>query len=541
VSIDAAAASPLTLGGLLSVQAATRGAQDLLICDDERLSYAEADARSRVLARSLLALGAGKSVHVGILMPTGAAFLTSLLAITRIGAVAIPISTFSTADELRWLLRNADVSVLLCARSFRSNDYVAKLCDALPGLDASTGVRLQRADVPLLRRIVVDDDDTDMPLAIMSYSSLLACAEQIDDALLDEVERDVTPSDRMVIVHTSGSTSAPKGVVHTHGALLRHVGNLNRLRRLDAGMRYFSSSPLFWIGGLAYNVLGVLSAGATLITSNATDAARTLDLLERERPVMVNGFAQTVAHLAKDPSFPSRDLRFIRSGNLWPILPDDIRPVDPELRHNMLGMTEMGSVCLMEPDENDQPEHRRGSFGRPVTDVETRIVDPETGATCATDEIGELWLRGPMLMQGYYRRERHEVFEPEGWFRSGDLFSVDAEGYFYFVGRRGDMIKTAGANVSPREVESALREVLADQTILVLGLPDAERGQVVVAVVIAPPTTTVDEAAIIESLRAKLSRYKVPRRVHHLTPDEVPMLSSGKIDTKRLPELLRGR
>ena len=170
----------------------------------------------------------------------------------------------------------------------------------------------------------------------------------------------------MVIVHTSGSTSEPKGVIHQHGPLIRHLDNLNELRRYTDDEVLFSNSPFFWIGGFAYSLLGTLLAGATLVCSNATDPAATLDLLERVRPTMVNGFAASVAHLAKDPSFPGRDLGSIRRGNLWPIMPADVRAGDPELRHNMLGMTEAGSVCLASDDETDQPEHRRGSFGRPV-------------------------------------------------------------------------------------------------------------------------------------------------------------------------------
>ena len=144
-------------------------------------------------------------------------------------------------------------------------------------------------------------------------------------------------------------------------------------------------------------------------------------------------------------------------------------------------------------------------------------------------------------MEGYYGRERHEVFTPDGWFRGGDLFSVDDEGFYYFKGRRGDMIKTGGANVSPREVESALRDIIPEYATLVVGLEDAERGQIVVAVIIAPEGADVDEQDVIARLRTTLSHYKVPRRVVRLAEAEIPMLSSGKVDGKRLLEVLRGR
>ena len=530
---------PLTVGPLIRARARSLGAHDFLVCDDERLSFADADERSTVLARALLAAGAGRSTHVGILMPSGAAFVCAWLAVTRIGAVAVPISTFSTADELRPLIANANVGILLSAGSFRSHDYTATLLQALPALGPAPSGPLYLPQAPSLRWVFVDDGTTNWPVH-RSMAALYELADATDDAFLAAVENDVAPSDRMVIVHTSGSTSSPKGVIHTHGSLITHLANLNGLRGLVPGMKLFSNSPLFWIGGLAYNIVGCLVAGATLVCSTSTNSSDTLDLIERERPQMVNGYAQTVAQLVKDPTFAARDFSSIRHGNLYPIMPDDVRPADVELRHNMLGMTETGSVCLMYPDESDQPERYRGSFGKPVPGLETIVVDPNTGHASAVAELGELWMRGPLLMEGYYGRERHDVFAPDGWFRGGDLFTIDDDGFFYFKGRRGDMIKTGGANVSPREVEQALRDLVAHE-VLVVGVPDAERGQVVVAIVIAPEGTDVDETTLVGQLRTKLSHYKVPRRVIRLSDAEVPMLSSGKVDGLRLKELLRGR
>jgi acyl-CoA synthetase (AMP-forming)/AMP-acid ligase II len=280
-----------------------------------------------------------------------------------------------------------------------------------------------------------------------------------------------------------------------------------------------------------------LLAGATLVCSNATDTSATLDLLERTRPTMVNGFAAAVAHLAEDPSFPDRDLTSIRRGNLWPIMPSDVRAADPELRHNMLGMTEAGSVCLASPDEADQPEHRRGSFGKPVPGFEARIVDPDTGVDCATGEVGELWFRSPFLMEGYYGRERHETFTPDGWYRTGDLFHTDVEGFFYFTGRHGDMIKTAGANVAPREVEAAILDAFG-LVAHVVGIDDAERGQVVAAAI--RTREPVAEADLHAALRERLSAYKVPKRYLFLADEDVPMLSSGKLDGRALKGMFGG-
>jgi acyl-CoA synthetase (AMP-forming)/AMP-acid ligase II len=509
---------PLTVPLLLRARSQARGGHPFLICDDDVLAYSDACARSALLAKALLASGAGLGSHVGLLYPNGPDFVVGWLAAARIGAVTIPISTFSTAGELGVLLRKAAV---------------------VPELDCRIPPPLLAPSLPALRRIAFDRVPAGA-LAGWTLGGLLEGGADVDDQELAAAEESLRPSDRLVIVHTSGSTSEPKGVIHQHGPLIRHQDNLNQLRGYESHQVLFCNSPFFWIGGVGYSLLATLLAGGTLVCSNAPDASGVLDLIERTRPTMVNGFAQSIANLPDDPSFAGRDLSSIRRGNLYPIMPGDVRPADPELRHNMLGSTETGSVCLASEDESDQPESRRGSFGRPVPGFEARIVDSESGVRCAAGEVGELWLRGPFVMEGYYGRERYETFQPDGWYRTGDLFSADADGFFYFKGRASDMIKTSGANVSPREVEAAILEETG-LVAHVVGLDDQERGQVVAAALRVPSGRDAPEAGELQTrLRTRLSAYKVPRRILIMADAEVPIMSSGKLDLPALKERLRG-
>ena len=258
-------------------------------------------------------------------------------------------------------------------------------------------------------------------------------------------------------------------MIHTHGALIRHLDNLNQIRRYTPDEVLFSNSPFFWIGGLAYSLLGTLVAGGRLVCSNSPRCGR-----RARRPRARAADDWSTASPSPSPisraTRASRDATCPRSGagTSTRSCRTTSGRRDPDLRHAMLGMTETGSVCLVSDDESDQPEHRRGSFGRPAPGFEAVVVDPDTGAPCGPGEPGELCLRGPFLMEGYYGRERHEVFDADGWYRTGDFVVVDADGFFYFQGRRGDMIKTSGANVSPREVEAAIRD-LAGLTAHVIG------------------------------------------------------------------------
>ncbi len=485
------AAEPDTIARILRHQAGARGSHPLLVCDEDRLSYLDAERRSAELARSLVALGAGKGTHVGLLYPNGSDFVVGMLAATRIGAVAVPFTTFATAAELRDQLVHSDVAILLAAKSYRGNDLEKRIAEA-------------RASVPLLRHVLFEEQP--------------GC--EIDEALLAALEQDVDGSDPIAIVYTSGSTGLPKGVVHTHAALIGHQRNLNDIRGLTADDRLFCNSPFFWIGGFAFGLLATLVAGSTLICSNATDPGRTLDLIEAERPTMTNGFVTGIAHLARHHSLAGRDLTSMQRGNLYPIMAPQARPRDPELRHNMLGMTEAGSVVLLSADESDQPEHRRGSFGTPAPGFETRV-----------DEHGELCIRGPYVMQRYHKRSREDCFDADGWFHTGDLVRVDAEGFHYFIGRRDSMIKTAGANVAPAEVERAITRI-SGAPAHVFGVPDPDRGQVVVAVIATDDP--VDEESLRNGLKRELSAYKVPKRIAVLPAAQIPVRSSGKVDIRAL-------
>jgi acyl-CoA synthetase (AMP-forming)/AMP-acid ligase II len=529
--------SPLTAGDLLDARAKTRGDHPFLICDAQTLSYAEASERSAALARGMIASGLGHGSRVGLLHPNGPEFVVAALATARIGAVTVPLSTFSTASELQTLLRNADVEMILAAPGYRRHDYLEILSEAVPELDLRTSAPLLSPSVPTLRRVAYDSP----PRAIdptWTVQSVQNAGQRVSVEVLRATQEEVTPADRLVIVHTSGSTAEPKGVIHTHGSLLSHLNILNVMRRYHQDEILFCNAPFFWIGGYAYALLGTLEAGGTLVCSNATEASDVLEVIERTRPTMVNGFAQSVAHLPADPSFARRDLSSIRRGNLYPIMTGEARPADPELLHNMLGMTETGSVCLASDDESVQPEHRRGSFGRPVSDIKAKIIDPESGAEIGIGEVGELCLRGPALMEGYCGRERHETFDRDGWYHSGDLFLVDAEGYYYFNGRHGEMIKTSGANVSPREVEAAI----SDETGFVahvFGLDDPASGQLVTAVIRVPARATApDIEQVASKLRTRLSAYKVPKRILAMDEEDVPMMSSGKLDLRALKERL---
>lgn len=506
-----------TITAVLQEQAAL-GNKTFVVIDDDRLTYAGAEARSRKIAAALIAAGVGRGSRVAMLMGNSSEFAVTFFAITRVGAIALPFSTMSTPHELAGMLAHADCEYLIAARTYRGRDFREVMAEVLGR--APDGPQMV-PQIPTLRRVWLGAGALEN--------------ENAPEAPVLVADAQVTPADTMVLVHTSGSTSAPKGVIHTHGQVIRNMRRQNAARGLATDEVLFANAPWFWVGGLAYSFLATLIAGARLLCSSASPKEM-LDLIEAERPTMTNGVASTMLALEQDPSFAGRDLSFMRRGNLYPIMPPEVRPKDPELRHNLLGMTEAGSVCIVGDSEDDLPESMRGSYGKPVAGVDMRVVDPETGLD---GPEGELWLRGANVMQGYYGRERHQAFDEQGWYHSGDMFTVDAQGYYYFKGRTGDIIRTAGAQVSPREVEGVLSDVTGGRTAIVIGVPDPARGQSVTAVLVG--TEPVDAEALKALLKQRLSPYKVPRRFLTMAESELPVLSSGKIDLKKLAELASER
>jgi len=532
---------PAFLGALVR----EHGGRPFVLLGERRISYADAERASARLARGLLARGVAKGTRVGVLAPNGPDWVVAWLAAARIGAVVVPVNTFYKAKELGYVLRHADVHTLLTAARFLGNDYLERLEAYAPGLASPSGVS-QKADalhvreLPCLRQVFVWGDTAGHAWA-SPLEALEAAADAtpaVDDAFLAAVEACVAPADPLVVIYSSGSTAEPKGAVHTHGAALRHAHNLNAFRDLEASDRIFSPMPFFWVGGFVFTLLCAMDRGAFLVCEEVFEPGATLALLERERVTIAAGWPHYAKAMVDHPSFAERDLSSVRSGNLYAVLPETARPADPELRSNSLGMTETCGPHTIDRMDVDLPERLRGSFGRSVPGLEHKVVDPDTGETLAPGEVGEICVRGYSVMQGLHKVEREDTFDRDGFYHTGDAGFFDAEGHLFFQARLGDLIKTAGANVSPREVEVAIEAFPEVASAYVVGLPEPVRGQDVAAAVVLSRGETLDAATARARLREALSAYKVPRRWFFRAAADLPFTDSGKIDKRRLAALL---
>ncbi len=516
------------------------GERELIVLDDQRMTYAEAEAQSARLARGLLARGVAKGTQVGVLMPNGPDWLVVWLAVARIGAVLVPLNTFFQTREMHWILRHSDIHTLLMLPSLLGHDYCERLEAAAPGLaDAGPGP-LGILELPHLRQVFVWGE-CDRAWA-GSDADLLASGEsEIAPALLGAVEECVTPADPMAILYSSGSTADPKGAIHSQGTVIRHSFNLASGRDLLASDRVWSPMPFFWVGGFIFSLVGNMHVGATTLCEAAFDPGKTLAFLERERVTVALGWPHFGKALSEHPDFHSRDLSSLRSGNVPEILPKSLVPDDPLLRPTALGMTETCGPHTWARLEGALPENRRGSFGSSVDGVTHRVVDPDTGEELPPGEFGEICVRGYSLMQGLYKMEREAVFEADGFYRTGDAGYFDAEGILYFKGRLGEMIKAGGANITPSEVEQVLASFPEVKQAHVVGLDDGDRGQSVEAAVELEIGQDVSGDALRARVKQELSAYKVPRHIVIYGAGALPFTDTGKIDKRRLAEDLAVR
>ena len=533
----------LTAGGFARERAARFGDAPLVVHDGgPSLSYREADARSREIARGLLASGVGKGTRVGVLLENGPDWVVAWLAAARVGALVVPINTFYQARELAFTLRHADVALLLTRARFLNHDYLARLERAAPELAASRSKPLLLDALPFLREVRVwESEGRERAWTSGGAAELAALGARVPESVLAAAEREVTPADTMVAIYSSGSSGDPKGALHTHGAVLRHAAMLNAYREMGPGDRLYSPMPFFWVGGFVFSLLCTMQAGARLLTEDSFEPGRTLALLERERATIVAGWPHYGAALAAHPDFAKRDLSAIRSGNLYAVLPPGRRPADPALRAAGLGMTETLGPHTMANLDEDLPERLRSSFGRPVPGAEHKLIDPLTGRPSAPGEIGEICVRGPFLMHGLVKRERAETFDPDGYYHTGDSGFFDADGHLFFRGRLGELIKTGGANVTPREVELALEAQPEIAAAHVVGVAHAERGEHVAAVIVLRDGAALAPTALRERLRAELAAYKLPRHIFVSLARALPMTASGKLDRRALRAELERR
>ncbi|MDG2005480.1 MAG: class I adenylate-forming enzyme family protein [Novosphingobium sp.] len=497
----------------------------------ERWSYTDLQERSEAVAKSLIACGVGKDSRIGILMTNRLEWVSSCFGIGLAGGTMVGLSTFSTPDELEYLLKATGISILLFEREVVGKDF-AEILNKLETLIATSEPgTLLSTNFPYLRRLVAVDDDRPIG-AIETWQGFIGHGEAISDERVNACANTVKPSDPAMLLFSSGSTGKPKGIMNSHRGINIQSWRWPRIYDIEAEhpVRFWSANGLFWSGNWSIALGGTLAGGGCLVLQRVFDPVDAIRLFEAERVSLPYCWPHQWAQLEEQPGWATADL-----SSFW--------YVDTEimLRHRQgtiprarldprasYGSTETFTISTAFP-VNTPRELWEGTNGEVLPGNISKIVDPETGKLLKRGETGEYACKGPTLMMGYLGVPGEEVFDEDGFYHAGDGGFLDERGRFIFQGRINDIIKTGGANVSPVEVDWSLCACPGVKVCKTTGVAHETLGEMVVSLIVREAGSELSQLEVVAWLKERLASYKVPRKVLFVTEQDIDLTDTSKI------------
>jgi len=540
--LDSVRVHATSLGDLLLTAADTRPDHVAVILPEERCTYAEIRDAALRTALSLQALGVGPGDHVGLLLPTGMDFVVTMFATALLGAVTVPINARYMPPELAYIVENADLKVLLTTDKIaESVNFVERLNQALPDLAVSDASALELQGAPRLRNIVLYGRSQAGGMLGQARFEELAGNGDLQRLHLDRLQ--VRLGNTALILYTSGTTANPKGCMISHEAIVRNSAALAQRYELTRDDSFWSPLPMFHIAAIL-PLTAIFAKGGTYVTTGYFRAGEALRMMEQEKVTATYPCFWTImSDLVDHPDFEKTDLSRIKLMNAnFAVQPPEIGEKMKKALPNAIfvgtfGMTETaGTVTTSRLDATEKQRFTR--LGTPLSGLEVKAIDPETGQEAAPGERGEAWIRGYSTFTRYYKspEKTAEALDEEGWFHSGDLISIDPDGQVMFHGRLRDMLKVGGENVAAVEIETYLQTHAAVKLAQVVGIPDRRLTEVPAAFVELEAGKQVSEEELIAFCKGKIAGFKIPRHVRFV---ETWPVSSTKIQKFKLQEQLR--
>ncbi len=506
-----------TLGDLLIKAADSFGNDYMLIFPERRVTYKEMQEMAYCRARALVGVGLGPGSHVGILMANCIEYVEYLMAIQLIGGMAVPINARYKSSELAYVLENADIDLVV------THDRISEYANFAHLINKA----LVEKRGPRLKHLVMIGEPTE---GFLDDAAFIKLGDSIDTDKVDTHRIGVSIRQPAIMMYTSGTTANPKGCPLNHEVLVRNGMNMNRSRYfLDSTDRFWAPLPMFHMAAIL-PMICCMHAGAAMLSMTHVEPGLSLKMMEENKvTVAFPSFPTIMQDLLNHPNFKTTDLSNLRRlNNVAP--PDLLRQFQNALPHAIqtgaYGLTEAGGVIAFNhPDES--LEERLHTCGKPMPGLLAKIVDPETLLEKVPGEKGEILLKGYSVFDGYYKAvEKNKEAFVDGWFRTGDLCSMNEEGGIEFHGRIKDMLKVGGENVAALEIESFLLthpDVLMAQ---VIGVPDDRLSEVACAFIELQHDSTMTSDDLIEFCKGQIASFKIPRHVRFVR--DWPM-SSTKI------------
>lgn len=507
------------------------GAQDCMIFPHQniRYSYSEFAAKVDALAAGFLALGLIPGDRVGIWSPNRIEWVLTQFATARIGLILVNINPAYRLSEVEYALNKVSCKALVLAKSFKSSMYLEMIQTLAPELGSCSAGSLDARNLPHLRNVIVMGSAEAGTYAFDEISKL---ATPSHHARLPEIDATLAPNDPINIQFTSGTTGAPKGATLTHHNIVNNAGFTTDRIILGPQDRLCVPVPLYHCFGMVMGVLGAVTKGAALVfPDEGFDPVTTLQAISQEHCTAVYGVPTMFVAMLQDLETGAYDVSSLRTGIMAgaPCPVDVMERVNAQMNlHEMTicyGMTETAPVSF-QSFVDDPIDKRCGTVGRIHPHLEVKIIG-ENGDPVATGETGELCTKGYSVMQGYWDEpEKTAESIIDGWMHTGDLATLDGDGFCSIVGRLKDMIIRGGENIYPREIEEFLFRHPQISAVQVFGIPDEKLGEVVCAWVIAKPRETPDAQGVRDFCKGQIAHYKIPAHVRIV--EEIPMTITGK-------------
>jgi fatty-acyl-CoA synthase len=503
----------------------------IFLYQDKRFTWTELAETVDAFAAGLLALGLEKGDRIGIWSPNRWEWVVTQFATARIGLILVNINPAYRLTELEYALNKVGCKALVTAVSFKSSDYLGMLATLAPELAKAEPGRLKAAKLPSLE-VVIRMGDENSP-GMFNFGDVLAMGGRDEHDSLDRITDALKPSDPINIQFTSGTTGAPKGATLTHLNIVNNGAFVTSAIRFTADDRLCIPVPLYHCFGMSMGTMGCVTKGAAMIfPAEGFDPNATLKAIEAERCTGVYGVPTMFVAMLDHPEFKGFDLSSLRTGIMaGSPCPIEVMKKVISLMHMSevtiaYGMTETSPVSFQSSTE-DPLEKRVSTVGRIQPHVECKVIDGD-GATAAVGEPGELCTRGYSVMKGYWEDadKTAEAIDADGWMHTGDLATIDAEGFCNIVGRVKDMVIRGGENVYPREVEEFLYRHPKVREVQVFGVPDRKYGEELAAWIVLKPGETATEEEIREFCQGQIAHYKVPRYVRF--KEALPLTVTGK-------------
>ncbi len=539
-----------TIGDFFDGMARRQGDRDALVSAHEqrRLSYLELQREADRLASALLQLGLSPGDRVGIWSHNNVPWVLMQVATAKVGLILVNINPAYRTSELEYALNKVGCKALVTMQRFKTSDYVGMLRELAPELASAQPGALQAARLPQLRTVAWIDkpgEGEELP-GLMRFSALLEKG-QADDPRLPEIARTLKATDPINIQFTSGTTGFPKGATLTHRNILNNGFFIGECMKLTAEDRLCIPVPLYHCFGMVLGNLACLTHGATIVYPNdGFDPLAVMQTVQAERCTGLHGVPTMFIAELDHPRFKEFDFSTLRTGIMAgsPCPTEVMKRVVDQMHLSEItiayGMTETSPVSCQ--SSTDTPLDKRVStVGKVQPHLEVKIVDPENGAIVAPGASGELCTRGYSVMHGYWDDEEktREAIDAEGWMHTGDLATMDAEGYVNIVGRIKDLVIRGGENIYPREIEEFLYRHPKIQDVQVVGLPDKKYGEELCAWIIPKPGQALTADEVREFCKGQIAHYKVPRYIEFVK--EFPMTVTGKIQKFKIREAMKSQ